>query len=210
MELQAPYSDGMTAGEGDQLLRLVAADEQPSERSDAAKNRAKVLAAAERLFADHDPRRVTMDAIAREAGVGRATLYRRYPDPQSIAVALLDEHERRLQEMIIYGEPPLGPGAPPHDRLAAFYDAMIDLLDTHLHLALGAETGRQRFRTGAYRFWHTHIRVLLAAAQIAESDAMAHVLLAPLAPEVYQHMREQGLPRPRIANAVGQLAVLLS
>jgi uncharacterized membrane protein len=58
---------------------------------------------------DHDPRRVTMDAIAREAGVGRATLYRRYPDPHSIAVALLDEHERRVQEKIISGEPPLGP-----------------------------------------------------------------------------------------------------
>src|SRR4029450_12867661 len=102
----------MTDGGEDQLLRLVGADEQPSERSDAAKNRAKVLAAAERLFAAHDPRRVTMDAIAHEAGVGRATLYRRYPDPHSIAVALLDEHERRLQEKIIYGDPPRGPGAP--------------------------------------------------------------------------------------------------
>ena len=59
-------------------------------------------------------------------------------------MALLDEHERRLQEKIIYGEPPLGPGAPPDERLAAFYDAMIDLLDTHLHLALGAETGSLR------------------------------------------------------------------
>ena len=29
MEIQAPYSDGMTAGEGDQLLRLVAEDERP-------------------------------------------------------------------------------------------------------------------------------------------------------------------------------------
>jgi AcrR family transcriptional regulator len=210
MKVQAPYSDGMTDGGGDQLLRLVGPDEQPSERSDAAKNRAKVLAAAERLFADPDPRRVTMDAIAREAGVGRATLYRRYPDPHSIAVALLDEHERRLQEKIIFGEPPLGPGAAPHERLAAFYDAMIDLLDTHLHLALGAETGRQRFRTGAYRFWHTHVRVLLATAGIADSEAMTDVLLAPLAPEVYQHMRDEGLAQPRIADAVRQLATLLS
>ena len=64
------------------------------------------------------------------------------------AVALLDEHERRLQEKIIYGEPPLGPGAAPHERLAAFYDAMVDLLDTHLHLALGAET-RAPLATGA-------------------------------------------------------------
>ncbi|MDV9202687.1 helix-turn-helix domain-containing protein, partial [Streptomyces sp. Wh19] len=66
------------------------------ERADAARNRAKVLAAANRLFAAGDPRSVTMDAVAREAGVGRGTLYRRYPDIPSIATALLDEHERSL------------------------------------------------------------------------------------------------------------------
>ena len=208
--MQWSYPDGMNEGGAEQALRLADIDEQISERSDAAKNRAKVLAAAERLFADRDPRRVTMDAIAREAGVGRATLYRRYPNPQAIAVALLDEHERRLQEKIIYGEPPLGPGAPPHERLAAFYDAMIDLLDTHLHLALGAETGSLRFRTGAYRFWRTHVRMLAAAAEIPESEAMADVLLAPLAPEVYQHMRGEGLSRRRFADAVRRLATLLS
>jgi NAD(P)-dependent dehydrogenase (short-subunit alcohol dehydrogenase family) len=64
------------------------------ERADAARNRAKVLEAAERLFAEGDPHTVTMADIARAAGVGRATLNRRYPDPGSVAVALLDEHER--------------------------------------------------------------------------------------------------------------------
>lgn len=39
----------------------------PRERADAARNRAKVLAAAERLFADGDPTAVTMDDIARAA-----------------------------------------------------------------------------------------------------------------------------------------------
>jgi AcrR family transcriptional regulator len=84
------------------------------ERADAARNRAKVLEAAERLFADGDPHNVTMADIARVAGVGRATLYRRHPDPGSTAVALLDEHERRLQEQLLGGPPPLGPGAPPY------------------------------------------------------------------------------------------------
>jgi AcrR family transcriptional regulator len=74
-----------------------------------------------------------MDAIAREAGVGRGTLYRRYPDIPSIATALLDEHERSLQEKLLGGEPPLGPGAPPARRLAAFYAAMTDLLEQHIH-----------------------------------------------------------------------------
>src|SRR5690348_10128663 len=98
------------------------------ERADAARNRARVLDAAARLFAEKGAGDTTMDDIARAAGVGRATLYRRYPDRASIALALLDEHERALQERLIRGEPPLGPGAPPAERLAAFYRAMVDLL----------------------------------------------------------------------------------
>ena len=40
-------------------------------RADAARNRDKVLAAAERLFREHGPTCVTMDAVAAEAGVGK-------------------------------------------------------------------------------------------------------------------------------------------
>jgi AcrR family transcriptional regulator len=176
------------------------------ERADAARNRAKVLKAAERVFAEGDPRTVTMADIARAAGVGRATLYRRYPDPGSVAVALLDEHERQIQEQLLFGRPPLGPGAPPTARLAAFYRAMVDLLDRHLHLALGAETGRSRLTTGAYRFWRTHVQQLVREAGIGDADALPDTLLAPLAPEVYQSQRDAGLTKAQIADALALLA----
>lgn len=178
----------------------------PTERADAARNRAKVLAAAAELFATRDPRTVTMDDIAKAAGVGRGTLYRRYPDKNSIAVALLDEHERALQEQLLRGEPPLGPGAPPAERLAAFYAAMVELLDGHADLVLGAETGGARFGTGAYGFWFLHVRSLLVAAGVAEPDAMADSLLAPLAAEVYRHQRARGLTSAQIAAALAELA----
>lgn len=179
----------------------------PRERADAARNRMRVLKAAERLFATKDARNVTMDEIAREAGVGRATLYRRYPDPTSIAIALLDEHERRLQEQILTGPPPLGPGAAAAQRLAAFYVAMVDLLERHLHLALGAETGGARLRTGAYGFWRTHLRVLLADVAVPDLEAVVDSLLAPLAPEVYQFQRYTlGLSRERITESLVWLA----
>lgn len=183
---------------------------QVTERADAARNRARVLAAAAQLFATRDPRTVTMDEIARAARVGRATLYRRYPDPASIAVALLDEHERRLQERILHGPPPLGQGAAPAARLAAFYDAMVDVLDEHLHLILGAETGSLRFATGAYGFWRAHVRALLVEAGTPDPDALVDVLLAPLAPEVYEHQRSQGLTKERISAALGVAAAALS
>ena len=179
--------------------------EGPRERGDAARNRAKILAAAQVLFAER--RTVTMDEIARAAGVGRATLYRRYPDPASIALALLDQHERELQERLLAGEPPLGPGAPPRDRLIAFYRAMADLLEDHAHLALGAETGRSRFATGAYGFWRTHVRTLLAEARIEDPDALTDSLLAPLAPEVYDHQRRGlALSQERIVAALTRIA----
>lgn len=185
---------------------LAAARPAPAERADAARNRAKVLAAAAELFATRDPSAVTMDDIAKAAGVGRGTLYRRYPDTGSVATALLDEHERALQERLLSGPPPLGPGAPPARRLAAFYAAMVELLDTHAHLVLGAETGGARFTTGAYGFWYAHVRSLVTAAGFPEPDAMVDPLLAPLAAEVYRQQRERGLTPGHIAEALRVIA----
>ncbi|WP_459955245.1 TetR/AcrR family transcriptional regulator [Nocardia sp. IFM 10818] len=177
-----------------------------TERADAARNRAKVLSAAAELFAARDPRGVTMDDIAKAARIGRGTLYRRYPDVVSIATALLDEHERAIQEQLLRGEPPLGPGAPPAERLAAFYAAMVELLETHANLVLGAEAGGARFRTGAYQFWAVHVRSLLVEAGVAEPDPLVDALLAPLAAEVYQHQRERGLSSKQISAALTRLA----
>ncbi|WP_231972335.1 TetR/AcrR family transcriptional regulator [Nocardiopsis alborubida] len=179
----------------------------PRERADAARNRSRILAAAERLFAEADPRTVTMGDIARAAGVGRATLYRRYPDTGSVAVALLDEHERRLQGEMMYGPPPLGPGAAPAERLAAFYAAAIGLLDRHLPLVLGAETGRRRFATGAYAFWRVHVGTLLADTPGADREALVDQLLAPLDPDLFAHQRDTvGMDTERMARALGWMA----
>ncbi|MET8336599.1 helix-turn-helix domain-containing protein [Streptosporangium canum] len=177
------------------------------ERADAARNRARILEAAGRLFAAKGAPNVTMDDIAKAAGVGRGTLYRRYPDRAAIATAMLDEHEKALQEKLIGGEAPLGPGAPPAERLAAFYAATVELLEAHAHLVLGAETGHSRFTTGAYGFWRLHVRSLLVSAGVPDPDALVEVVLAPLAPEVYTHQRiERGLSPARVAAALGELA----
>jgi AcrR family transcriptional regulator len=181
------------------------------ERADAARNRRRILEAAGELFAARGAEHVTMEDIARAAGVGKGTLYRRYPDRASIALALLDEHERALQEQLLHGPPPLGPGAPPAERLAAFYAAMVRLLERHVHLALGAETGSRRFATGAYGFWRAHVRALLTqdrhhAEEAGRLDALVDVLLAPLAPELYRHQRQRGRSVDDITAALTELA----
>src|SRR3954447_26247036 len=90
------------------------------ERSDAVRNRRRILSAAERLFAAHGVDCVSMEAIAAEAEVGKGTLFRRFGDRSGLVRALLQERERDFQESFIRGAPPLGPGAPAADRLVAF------------------------------------------------------------------------------------------
>jgi AcrR family transcriptional regulator len=177
---------------------------EPRERADAARNRARVLAAAERLLSERGD--VTMEQIAAAAGVGKGTLYRRYPDVASIAQALLDEHERELQERLLRGPPPLGPGAAPAERLAAFYGAMVELLERHGHLALAGETGERRYATGAYRAWALHVAGLLEEARLGESPALVDALLAPLAPDVYAHQRASGISAQEITDALALIA----
>ena len=180
--------------------------EAPRERADAARNRARVLDAAATLFAERGAQHVTMEDIARAAGVGRGTLYRRYPDRAAIAVALLDQHERALQEKLLRGAPPLGPGASPADRLSAFYGAMVELLEQHVHFVLGAETGRSRFATGAYGFWRARVRALLVAGGVPDPEALVDTLLAPLAPEVFMLQRQRGVGTAEIKGALERVA----
>jgi AcrR family transcriptional regulator len=179
----------------------------PAERADAARNRARVLAAAAELFRSReDPRAVTMDDVARAAGVGRATLYRRYPDIVSIASALLGEDERVLQEKLMRGAPPLGPGAPPAERLAAYYAAMVEFLDRHLPLVLAVDAGAARFAVGSYGFWRAHVRSLLVEAGTPDPDALVDALLAPLAAEVFRFQLASGVTPAQIAEALAHVA----
>lgn len=64
-----------------------AADECAHLRSDAERNRDRILAAARRRYAT-DGINVAMAAIARDAGVGIATLFRRFPARQDLIAAV--------------------------------------------------------------------------------------------------------------------------
>ncbi len=161
------------------------------ERADAARNRLRVLAAAERLFAEQGVAGVTMDHIAAAAGVGKGTLYRRFVDKGGLAVALLDERERELQQQILTGPPPLGPGAEPALRLAAFVTGYLTFLDRQLDLVLLSQTATPgaRLRTGAHAFWRTHCRYLLGEAGVPHPGLRADLLLAGLSAEQVRHWR---------------------
>lgn len=179
----------------------------PRERADAVRNRARILSAAAALFADRGAD-VTMDDIANAAGVGKGTIYRRFGDQAGLALALLEEQERCLQAAVLGGPPPLGPGADPCDRLAAFLGALADLLEAHLDLYLRSEAGAARYRSGAYDFWRLHIRLLVEAANPGlDADYLADGLLAPLEAEHYRYLRHQrGIDLERVRAGIQRLA----
>ena len=180
-----------------------------AERADAARNRARALEAAARLFDEHGVENVSMDAIADAAGVGKGTLYRRFGDRAGLALSLLDERERVLQDRVLRGPPPLGPGAPPAERLSAFVEALADHLDAHLDLVTCSQTAAlgARFRGRLYDAYHAHAAMLLRAARPdLDADHMAHALLAPLSADLHRHLRrDRGIELERIKEGLREL-----
>jgi AcrR family transcriptional regulator len=166
---------------------------EPHERSDAARNRRKVLEAASRLFECHGAANVSMEAVAAEAGVGKGTLFRRFGDRASLARSVLEQHEIELQEGMIRGPAPLGPGAGPCERLLAFGRAYLEFLEHHSDLILAAEFGSPGFRlvSPPYAFYRTHVTLLLQQAGVeGASEYMSDVLLAPLSASTFRYHRE--------------------
>jgi AcrR family transcriptional regulator len=195
------------AGEPPSDLPLV--DGEQRERADAQRNREKVLSAAERLFRCRGVENVSMDAIAAEAGVGKGTLFRRFGDRAGLALALLEDHTAAMQEGMIRGPAPLGPGAPPKERLAAMIRAQLALLEEHHELMAAADTGPPgtRFNRGPYVFLRVHATMLIREADpTADAELIADLLLAPLAADAFLYWRRaRELDIERIAEAYDML-----
>ena len=65
-------------------------------RADAARNRARVLDAARTAFAEAGLD-VGVEEIARRAGVGKGTLYRRFPTKEALVRAIFEDILRRVR-----------------------------------------------------------------------------------------------------------------
>ena len=134
------------------------------ERADAARNRLRILEAAARLVDERGIEHVSMDDVARAACVGTGTLYRRFGDRAGLALALLDEHTREFQDALISGPPPLGPGVPAAERLRAFGEGYLDLVERHVELLVVAEPPGRIVDGGPYALYATHLALLLREA----------------------------------------------
>lgn len=153
----------------------------PRERSDAARNRDAVLCAAQRLVERCGAEALTMDAVAEAAGVGKGTVFRRFGNRAGLMARLLDESEAAWQAAVISGPPPLGPGAPPLDRLLAFGRSRLrsNLERSDLLQAAAGSVSTRSY--AAWSFTATHVRYLLGELGVHGDIALlATALLAPL------------------------------
>jgi AcrR family transcriptional regulator len=89
-------------------------------RSDARRNRERIIAAARELFASDQPD-VQVDDVARRAGVGVGTLYRHFPDKEALMGELVRERfelfNARLREAL---------AEPTDDAFQSLADALRD------------------------------------------------------------------------------------
>ena len=143
----------------------------PAERADAARNRLHLLSTARDMLGEQGPERLTMDALAERAGLGKGTVFRRFGTRAGIFRALLDDDEHAFQQQVLSGPPPLGPGAAPLERLVAFGRARADFLIDHREIARAALDGSQPIPAGRRApMSQVHIRVLLGQLDLGGID----------------------------------------
>jgi AcrR family transcriptional regulator len=186
---------------------LPMAGQRPRERSDAARNRAALLAAAGRLVDSCGIDAMTMEAVAEAAGVGKGTVFRRFESREGLMGALLDHSEAEWQASVMTGPPPLGPGADPWHRLLAFGRSRLETTLRHVDLIRNA--GRAGTRSyAAYSFAAMHVRYLLTELDVTgDLPLLATALMAPLeAPILDQQIRIEGLEVDRVLDGWAELA----
>jgi AcrR family transcriptional regulator len=180
----------------------------PQERGDAARNRVLLLDTARRLIAERGADAITMDEIAAAAGVGKGTVFRRFGSRAGLMMVLLDEDERASQQAFMFGPPPLGPDAPPLDRLLAFGRERLCFVHTHHALLSAANRDPQTRYSAAAMVQRTHVRMLLdSAGTTGNLDAQTDALLALLeADYVDYQLAERGQTLQTLGDAWESLA----
>jgi AcrR family transcriptional regulator len=190
------------------LRELPVTDQPPHERGDAARNRTLLLDAARRLIAERGPDAVTTDDIAVAAGVGKGTLFRRFGSRAGLMLVLLDEDEKVEQQAMMFGPPPLGPGAPALERLLAYGRSRLEFVRAHHALLSDAGRDPQMRFIAPVMFHHRHIRVLLEAGDTTgDLDAQAFALLGLLdADYVEFQMTQRGQTLEQLRQAWDSVA----
>ncbi|WP_353946079.1 helix-turn-helix domain-containing protein [Streptomyces sp. HUAS MG91] len=169
----------------------------------SSRHREAVLAAADALFSRREsPEDVTMADVATAAGVGKGTLFRAFGDRAGLLRALYEARLEPVRQAVETGPPPLGPAAPPQDRVPALLDAVLcfKLDNRRLALALEESGSSSPYQAEHYERWRGLLQAVLEQIPgMTDSDFTAHALLAATRADLVEHLsEEERIPRERV------------
>lgn len=132
-------------------------------RADAQRNRDRLLGAAVRAFSRDGPE-VTLDAIAKDAGVGIGTLYRHFPTREALVEAAYRSELARLCDAV----PDLLLASPPDEAMRSWMDRFVDYMTTKRGLA---DALRAVIASGGNPYAESRGRLIAAITTLLEAAA---------------------------------------
>lgn len=175
-------------------------------RADAARNRRRLLNAAETLFHQQGIADVTMSAIAKEAEVGKGTLYRHFEDKVAICHAMLDEDMREFQQMTLDY---LRRNPDPYTGLRWFFEQAAGYVVEHneLLIEVSNQGGVDMLSHPAHVWWRQTIVGLLARlSPDADVPYLADMFYVMLEVQTIRFQRQiQGYDLERIVSGLHML-----
>jgi AcrR family transcriptional regulator len=155
--------------------------EIPIKRADARRNREKLLAAAGELFASVGTD-VSLDAVAKRAGVGIGTLYRNFPTRDALVEAAYRAEVEHLSEaaaVLLESHPPDVALAEWMDRFVAYAAAKKGMKGALQSVVAG----------GSDVFGETRVQIIAAIGDLLTAGVEAGVLRADVtADDVWRAM----------------------
>jgi len=143
-------------------------------RADAQRNRDRLLEVAVRAFSDGGAD-VTLDAIAKEAGVGIGTLYRHFPTREALIEATYRNELARLCD----AADELLDTQRPEDALRIWMDRFVDYMTTKRGMA---EALRAVIASGGNPFAQSRDRLLAAITTLLTAGAQSGAVRSDIAP----------------------------
>jgi AcrR family transcriptional regulator len=143
-------------------------------RADAQRNRDLLLTAAVAAFSRDEPE-ITLESIARDAGVGIGTLYRHFPSREALVEAAYRSELGRLCDAV----PGLLASRPADQALRAWMAMFLEYMTTKRGMS---EALRKVIASGGDPFAESRARLLAAFAALMQAGAKDGTLRADLDP----------------------------
>jgi AcrR family transcriptional regulator len=144
-------------------------------RADAARNRERLLSAAVRALSSGAGPESTLEAIARDAGVGIGTLYRHFPTREALIEAAYRNELTRLCE----AAPELQRTLRADEATRAWMDRFVDYMTTKRGMA---DALRTVIASGGNPYATSRDQLLAALTGLIEAGSAAGVIRADVDP----------------------------